>query len=162
MGIIELSHGRRRPCHCVFRAAFRACYNRFRECTVGSLGGAVSWDVCPGKGGQRVYSRKNEEYVADFCLVSRRTLTDAEYQIFRFFYLLGADWKLCCRRLSMDRGLFFHQLYKIQQKLGKAFAELEPYPLYPVNDYFWGERLGRVVPAQPELRSSKPTRRRAA
>src|SRR5262252_7055478 len=97
LGMVELTTGRQRPCKCVYRAIFRACYNRFRECTVGSLCGSVSWDVCPGQGGHRVYSRKTEEYVADFCLVSKRLLSDEEHRIFRYFFLLGADWKLCGR-----------------------------------------------------------------
>jgi len=52
--------------------------------------------------------------------------------------LLGADWKLCCRRLKMDRGNFFHTLYRIQQKLGRVFRELEPYALFPLDEYFGG------------------------
>lgn len=76
--------------------------------------------------------------MADFCLVSKRVLDAAEYQVFRFHFLLGADWKLCCRRLNMDRGSFFHMVYRIEQKLGRAFAELEPYPLFPLNEYFGG------------------------
>jgi hypothetical protein len=161
----ETSTGKQRPCRCVFRAIFRACYNHFRECTFGNIGGGVSWDVCPGQGGRRVFSRKVEEYIADFCLVSRRTLNDEDHRIFRFYFLLGADWKLCTRQLKMERGLFFHHIYRIQQKLGKAFAELEPYPLYPVNEYFNGERLGNVVPLakeQPRKKFIPPPRRRAA
>jgi hypothetical protein len=30
-------------------------------------------------------------------------------------------------------------------KLGRTFAELQPYPLYPLNDYFHGERRGSVA-----------------
>ena len=74
--------------------------------------------------------------MADFCLVSRRELDDFEYKIFRFHHLLGADWRLCCRQLKMERGDFFHAVYRIERKLGKAFAELEPYPLYPLPEYF--------------------------
>ena len=59
--------------------------------------------------GPAIYGRKNEEYIADFCSVSKRTLADSplELQIFKFHFLLGADWKLCCRQLKMDRGSFF-------------------------------------------------------
>ena len=76
--------------------------------------------------------------MADFCLVSRRVLSDAEYQIFKFHFLLGADWKLCCRRLNMDRGTFYHEVYRIQERLGRVFRELEPYALFPVDEYFNG------------------------
>jgi hypothetical protein len=76
--------------------------------------------------------------MADFCLVSRRTLEDFEYQLFRVHYLLGADWRLCCRQLKMERGVLFHHLYSIENRLGRVFAELTPYALYPLSEYFAG------------------------
>jgi hypothetical protein len=132
-------HGREVPCNCAFRAAFRACLNRFRECNaVGAHASTVSLEVCRGRDGRRTYSRKSEEYTADFCLVSRRILNDFDYKVFRYHYVLGADWRLCCRQLHIDRGTFFHTIYNIEQQLGRAFAELKPYPLYPVSEYFGG------------------------
>lgn len=88
--------------------------------------------------------------MADFCLVSRRALADFEYQIFRFHFLLGADWRLCCGRLKMEKGLFFHHVYSIEQHLGRVFAELAPYPLFPVAEYFAGtERRGMESSTSP-------------
>jgi hypothetical protein len=89
--------------------------------------------------------------VADFCLVSRRTLDEQQYRLFKFHFLLGADWKLCCRRLNFDRGEFFHEVYRIQQKLGRAFRELEPYALYPLDDYFGGTSKEKAEPVTPFL-----------
>ena len=135
---------RESPCNCIFRAIFRACYNRFRECDMASQTGTVSPESGRGPKGRQTFSRKREEFMADFCLVSRRLLDDAEHRVFRYHFLLGADWRLCGRQLGMDRGTFFHMIYRIQQKLGRAFAELEPYGLYPVAEYFNGvtpERL---------------------
>jgi hypothetical protein len=84
-----------------------------------------------------MFGRKSEEYVADFCLIAKRTLTgELEYKIFRFHYLLGADYTLCCRRLNMDRGTFFHAIYRIQEKLGRAFRETQPYGIFPLDEYF--------------------------
>ncbi len=37
-------------------------------------------------------------------------------------------------------------LYRIQQKAGKAFAEMKPYSLFPVCEYFEVE-IGREAPA---------------
>jgi hypothetical protein len=71
-------------------------------------------------------------------LVSRRVLNDEESRIFRFHFLLGANWKLCCRQLGMDRGTFFHAVYRIQQRLGRTFLELKPYGLFPLDEYFNG------------------------
>ena len=76
--------------------------------------------------------------MADFCLVSKRALTEDVYKLFRYHFLLGADWRLCCRQLKIDRGTFFHTVYRIEQLLGRTFAELKPYPLYPVKEYFGG------------------------
>jgi hypothetical protein len=76
--------------------------------------------------------------MADFCLVSRRNLSEIEHQLFRYHFLLGADWTLCTRKLGMNRGNFFHAVYRIEQKLGRVFRELQPYPLFPLDDYFNG------------------------
>jgi hypothetical protein len=42
-------------------------------------------------------------------------------------------------KLDTDRGSFFHEVYRIEQKLGKVFRELEPHALYPVDEYFNGK-----------------------
>jgi hypothetical protein len=96
----------------------------------------VRLELIGGQERRSVWSRKDEEYVADFCLVSRRFLDEFEYKLFRFHFLLGADWRLCCRQLKMEKGVFFHAVYRIQQKLGRAFRELKPYPLFPLDEYF--------------------------
>jgi hypothetical protein len=111
------------------------------------------------------WGRKDEEYIADFCLVTQRSLTDAEYRIFRYHFLLGADWRLCCRKLHVDRGIFFHHVYRIQEKLGRVYRELEPYGLYPVEEYFNNNRreavrsprrIFRIRPVRPPLLVRKP------
>jgi hypothetical protein len=152
--------GKEVTCHCVYRAIFRACYNRFRECA--SKSGhisTVSLEFSGAKESRRIYSRKREEFIADFCLVSRRTLDDAEHRVFRFYFLLGADWRLSCRRLGMDRGNFFHTVYRIQQKLGRTFAQLEPYSLYPLGEYFGGvihnEFITAPLPPLPPSKAAK-------
>lgn len=93
--------------------------------------------------------------MADFDLVARRSLeSDIERRVFTARYLLGADCELCCRQLHMDRGVFFHHVYRIETRLGRVFAELAPYPLYPVADYFSSvERHSADAPrlAVPEL-----------
>jgi hypothetical protein len=142
------------PCNCVLRGIFKACYARFRHCIMRQQHvSTVRLEQVGGKDRRMTWGRKDEEYVADFCLVSRRVLDEEEYRIFKFHYLLGADWKLCCRRLNMDRGNFFHSVYRIQQKLGKVFRELEPYALYPLDEYFGGtvrrdlpEERRKIVP----------------
>jgi hypothetical protein len=126
------------PCACVFRSVFRVCLRRFRECVLfEKYTSTVSWDYFPS-GGRRVVGRKKEEYMADFCLIAKRLLTPDELRIMRYYHLLGADWKLCIHRLGMDRGSFFHIVYRIEEKLGRAYAETEPYALFPPAEYFGG------------------------
>src|SRR5262249_6393219 len=95
-------------CDCVFRAIFRICLGRFRECAMNEgLAGTVCWEFCGGPKGYRTYSRKREEYLADFELIAKRALNAEEYSIYRFYFVLGADWRLCVRQLKMDRGVLF-------------------------------------------------------
>lgn len=132
------------PCNCVFRAIFRSCYAKFRDSISKEARiGRASLESNPSI--ERTRSRasfhwgmKNEEYTADFVLVSRRALSESQLQerVFTYHYLLGADWQLCCQRLKIDRGSFFHEVYRIQQILGRAYAELRPYRLFPTAEYF--------------------------
>ena len=120
----------------------------------------VTLENCSGPGGRRVWSRKDEDFIADFCLVSRRELNDFEHRIFRFHFLLGADWRLCCRRLQMDRGNFFHAVYRIQQKLGRIFRELEPFALFPLDVYFGGT-ITKALPVRSNLLTMPQPRKRS-
>ncbi len=143
-GLRLSARGALAPCNCVFRAIFRICYDRFIRCTEQErYVSRVSQEAHLGKSRPSTWGRKDEEYIADFCLVSRRALTASEDKIFRYHFLLGADWKLCARKLGIDRGSFFHAVYRIEQKLGRVFRELEPYPLFPLDEYFHGpSRIG--------------------
>jgi hypothetical protein len=111
----------------------------------------IALEYIPGRDRNFSWGRKDEEYTADFILVSRRTLDELEYRIFSSHFLLGADWNLCCRRLSIDRGTFFHAVYRIEQKLGRVFRELEPYGLFPLDEYFRG-----TVRAMPNAHRREP------
>jgi len=136
-GTIKEKRGKILPCSCVLRAIFRACYARFRVAVEREkYVSKVSFDHFGGKDRRLMWSRKEEEYMADFHLVSRRALTPWDYRIFTFHFLLGADWRLCCRRLRLERGQFFHSIYRVQETLGRVFFELEPYSLYPPREYF--------------------------
>ena len=127
------------PCSCVLRRIFRSCYAKFRFCASNAKPlGRVRLEAVKGSEGNFNWGMKDEEYMADFCLVSKRALEPDEYQLFRYHFLLGADWRLCCRRLNMDRGSFFHQLYRIEQKLGRVYRELRPHALFPLDEYFGG------------------------
>ncbi len=151
LGLHLARNGEFQPCRCVLRSIFRACYEQFRRCAVKEkYVTRLSLDFIPGRERCFSWGRKDEEFMADFVLVSRRTLDDFHYKIFNHHFLLGADWKLCGLRLKLDKGTFFHAVYRIEATLGRVFRELQPYALFPVDEYFnapvrtaRGERLRR-------------------
>ena len=157
----RVRQGAASPCNCVLRGVFRACYRRFRFCASNEKHmSMVRLELVHGKENRQTWGMKNEEYMADFILVTRKALDEFEYKIFRFHFLLGADWKLCCRRLELDRGIFFHLVYRIEQKLGKVFRELQPYPLYPLDEYFGGVVKKDLLPGHKLLQMPEPPRNR--
>jgi hypothetical protein len=151
LGLRLLNRGGVRPCACVFRAIFRACYARFRRIVTeeGRMSQAVLEYSSRGCG-RTIWGRKDEEYVADFLLVSKRHLNPDEYQVFRYHFLLGADYNLCCKRLGMEKGPFFHMIYRIMRRLGRVYRELKPYALYPIDEYFNG-RTENEIPATARM-----------
>jgi hypothetical protein len=59
------------PCNCVLRGIFRACYSRFRHCLQKEKRmSQVRFEIIGGQERRPVWGRKDEEYVADFCLAS--------------------------------------------------------------------------------------------
>jgi hypothetical protein len=181
LGLRTNRDGSAHPCNCVLRSIFRVCFNRFRHLVEKEKRYTrASLEASPKTGRRAMWGRKDEEYVADFLLVTRRTLNEAEYQLFSWHFLLGADWKLCTRRLKMDRGDFFHAVYRVQQRLGRTFRDLKPYPLYPLEDYFenarpsmdhpsldpdpesWAPVAPNVVPIRRTSRPIQPPLRRVA
>ena len=166
LGLRDGLDNRVEPCNCVLRQIFRDCYARFRSCVTQDRHISRSkLELVFGSSSHYNWGRKDEEYIADFSLVSRRALTDFEYRLFKFHFLLGADWRLCCRKLNIDRGIFFHFVYRIEEKLGRIYRELQPYGLYPLDAYFENSRreamrssrrMFKIRPVQPPLRIRKP------
>ncbi len=173
LGMRHGDEGSSEPCNCVLRKVFAACWRKFRECAdkSGRMPAVRLEHVSGGRDSRHTWGMKSEEFMADFYLVTKRSLTDEEHRLFRFHFLLGADWKLCCRRLGMDRGNFFHSVYRIEQKLGRVFTELQPHALFPLDEYFggavqaWRDPERKVVEIQFGPRGGRPLRapiRRAA
>ncbi|MGD0497555.1 MAG: hypothetical protein ABSC23_03865 [Bryobacteraceae bacterium] len=159
LGWRELKFGKDAPCNCVFRSVFRACFNRYRELRITQAhAGHVHLTYSPkGRDTKRTYSRKREEYLADFELIAKRELDSQLWEVFGLHFLQGWDWKFCVRNLQMDRGSFFHAVYRIEQKLGRVYREVKPYCLYPLREYFEGivqspEALYRIPPNTSHMR----------
>ena len=112
--------GQQTACNCVLRSIFRACFQRFQNCMLRKDSiGRPHLEHTASPHGKLSWARKNEEFIADFLLVTKRTLSEAEYKIFKYHYLLGADWKPCCRKLKMEKGVS-HRLDVVAgtQKIG--------------------------------------------
>jgi hypothetical protein len=155
LGLRILERGE--PCHCVTRAIFRACYKRFQDCAdKHSNLSRASLGRTPGPRYAGTWGRKNEEYAADFTLIAKRALGEESlgYNVFRFHYLLGADWKLCGFKLNLTKGEFFHEAYRVESAVGRACFECEPHPLFPLRQYFSTSRASR--PANPPGRKAPP------
>ena len=109
------------PCNCVLRNIFRSCLKRFYFCADNEpYRSKVVLMPCQGYDVNCTWTRTSEDYMADFYLVAKRILTEDEFRIFRFHFLQGADWKLCCRRLGTDKGTFFHSVYRIVSRSSAA------------------------------------------
>lgn len=159
LGIKPGKAGTSSPCNCVFRAIFRACLQRFRFCSLSAfeIAGRARLEQNEqgrNQGKRHVWSRgmRNQEYAADFILTARRTLgiNSRAYRIFVWHYLLGADFKLVNRKLgrAIDCRETFHDFYRIEQRLGRVFRELQPYALYPLDEYFGGVVRNRTAASE--------------
>ncbi len=122
---------RSRPCNCVYRTIFRAVMRayRYRREFRPVSGISFRFSVC---------GRKSEEFLADVWLLAKRTLDAAHWPVFVLHCVEGQGWRACAASLGIDRGNFFHSVYRIEQQLGRAFRELRPYALFPVEEYFDG------------------------
>lgn len=93
-----------------------------------------------GRASKRAYGRLDEEFCADFYLVAKRSLVGLEWNVFRLHFAQGQKWRFCCERLKVDRVAFFQTVYRVEQRLGRIYRELQPYPLFPLDEYFGGVR----------------------
>ncbi len=142
--------GEERPCGCVLRSIFKACLHRYRHCieTAGKVR-PVLYEFSGAPRGGRFYGRKYEEFVADFISISRRTLDEAQFAVLTLHFIQGEDWKSCSAKLGLSKGNFFHAVYAIQEKLGRAFRETAPYGIYPLDEYFSGTATRKVAVVTP-------------
>jgi len=74
----------------------------------------VRW-IAPSRGGaRRVWGRKDENTSPISRSFSRRSLTPEEYKLFSF-HSCSAPIGVCAARLNIDRGNFFHSVYRIER-----------------------------------------------
>lgn len=94
------------------------------------------------------------EYVADVESVARRSLTLRDWIIFQHHFLNGQPYNAAeFWRMGLDKGTFFHACRRIEARLGRVFAELEPCSLWPPNAYFGRQLRIRRQTTQPKLKA---------
>ena len=147
-----------RVCPCVLRNVFRTCHARFRAIVGKDANECRITEQSLLGGTPHTWAMKDEEFAADFCLVARRNLDEDEHRLFRFYFLLGADWRACCRKLVMDRGKFFRAVYDLEVKLGRVFRELKPHALYPLDEYYTAThaKIAAETPRPKVIAHEKP------
>jgi hypothetical protein len=148
------------PCGCVLRSVFRSCLKRFHFCADSEpYTSKVVLMPCRGADSNHTWTRVSEDYMADFYLIAKRTLTLDEFKVFRLHFLFRVGWKLCCQSLGIDRGVFFHAVYRIEHVLGRVYREVRPYSLFPVDEYFGGTiRKAKVLPIELAVKSKRVLR----
>ncbi len=136
-----------RVCHCVYRRVFRVCMRRYEQSrSFGGLlcGAGLAQRVsrCQGLSTEpRAY--REAAYTADIELTAKRALTGRTMAraIWWYHFMHGCDWQNCIRLiryqvgLPLDRGNYFHEVYRTEVMLGRVFLEMRPYSLCP-QEYF--------------------------
>lgn len=113
-------------CGCVNRGAFCSVVRRVVAIRASEFG-------YPGpRRGARNWSWPRLELCADVERIARKHLTPVEWKVFRLNSLEGWDWHTGVRQTGLNKGDYFHAIYRIQAKLGAAFSAAG---LCPVDEY---------------------------
>ena len=80
--------------------------------------------------------------------LAEQVLTEQEHRVYRFHLLLGADQKLCCRRMNLGLEEFRKTLACLQQKLSEA-AQSWRAPVVSMEDFVATSAIRPIgLPAQ--------------
>lgn len=118
-GMVATYHGGHRLCYCVYRQIFRACLSVCLEIEAQPV---TQWGSVA------------TEYCADVRAIAKRILSAIAFRLFELYHLGEAEYLDCLRQLpGLDRGVFWHHVYKIERELGMEFQRAG---LYPAHRYF--------------------------
>jgi len=139
-------------CACVYRKVFRVCLSRYyHERNKDHLllrievGFGSPTFACPGA-----------EYIADFENVSMKSLPVGVMRtIMQIHFFDGHDYKHSyCLAQKVDKQLnsggYWHALYRLQEIAGRRLITVQPYRIYPLDEYFTVR--GSVVSMLPDKR----------
>ena len=116
-------------CACVLRNIFRVCLNELLQ-----IRWTRSYPSSQARLQKGTWGRPWEEYDADFINVSRRVLTGWEWRLFEVHFIERKSERACAKLFKINRA--DPAIHNIEERLGRAFRELQPYPLYPLREYF--------------------------
>jgi hypothetical protein len=123
-------HSRGGICNCVLRAIFRTVFRRWQRAG------------CQSKPSFRAILLR-----CDFELAAARSLKASDLSIFKLHFVAGGDWRSCCKALHLDRGDFFHAVYRVEETTGRALLARGIFPLFT---YFnWGHQP--TIPCKPRV-----------
>lgn len=124
-------------CDCVYRAVFRSCYLKFRQCAAADpYTRQVSYERNRRGVDRRLsWARRNEDYCADFHLAGRRVLPRHLYAVFSYYHLHGARGGLLLRRLGVSRRTLTAWVAQAEVVVGRELAHMQPYSLFPPREY---------------------------
>lgn len=127
-----------RVCECVYRRVFRACLREYEFIRERSVCYQAEFMRREDKAGRTSagFHRPKEDFACDFELMARRALSPREQRLFRMHFQRRLEWQQCAPVLGMDRGTFYHAVYRIERILGWVYSEVKPYPLFPPADYY--------------------------
>ena len=164
--------GRYRTCACVYRRVFRACLDSYHYCqaSMGSPGAVQCERVGRAQGRCAIVaSFKRAEYAADFILLARRVLAfrPIEMAVFNAFHVDDLEWIVAVPRVNrllrqlrpprrprpLNRGSFFHAVYRAEGLIGAAILTTRPYSLFPPRQYFAGFSLSATSLSASRVRS---------
>lgn len=145
------SRGGYRTCVCVYRRVFRACLGSYHHCeaSMGSAGTVQFERVGHAQGRCAIVaSFKRAEYAADFIMLARRALAHrpVELAVFEAYHVADLEWLAAVPRVNrilhlprpLNRGSFFHAVYRAEGLIGAAIVSTRPYSLFPPRQYFAG------------------------
>jgi len=94
------------------------------------------------RGGKILTGLPHAEYVADFELAVERALPLQRRKLFALHFREGLPFCRCLGRLGLDRGRFFHEVYRVEEEIGEQCLK----GLYPLDEYF-GVRQVVTIPS---------------
>jgi hypothetical protein len=151
LGLKTSRKGKSCTCRCVFRAVCRIVVAKSMTIDQTSIGRVSIYHTSRGP----LAEMREQDYRADLYKLACRHLTDLEALALHAGMILHLGWADGCRWVEeewndqlavgatdqplpdLHRGLWFHSLYRAQEKMGQLALD---HGLYPLEDYFGGAR----------------------